>query len=287
MSMMFELSGITKVQSNSYSMGGFSSNFGADIFWSLQESSGGSYNDYLQVYGNYHPIMYTFYLAFKSYVLAAMVEELCKYYGFKMVEHPDFLSKTELEDALRYSYKEDSDDPQQKNLASFPRQDRGLRSKGSTITMAMIAVSLGFTCCENLVYIFAYGDMTLGNQIYILVLRSLLPVHPIAAALQSVKVCERELEGKKIGLAAVILPGLIFHGTYDFLLLWIDFLSNRNGSYTAGEDAEGVELNWSDFTALGFGFATIAVGFMYFVRQRRKQLVRLSRIDSRHQSGII
>lgn len=288
MSITFELSGITKVQSNSYSMSGFHTNFGADIDWSLQ-ASGGSYKGYLEVYGTDHPIMYTFYLAFKSYILAAMVEEVCKYYGFKMVEHPDFLTKTELEEAVRYTYAEDSDNVRQKQSASFPRQDRGFRSRATAITMAMVAVSLGFTCCENLVYIFAYGGMNIGNQIYILVLRSLLPLHPVAAALQSIKVCERELEGKKIGLSGVILPALIFHGTYDFLLLWIEFLSSRNGNYTAGQEAEGA-VTWLDFTALGLGFATIAVGFFHFVRLRRRQLSRLSRMDSQtsqNQSGII
>ena len=41
------------------------------------------------------PIM-LIYLVVKSYLTAALVEELCKYFSYKMVEHPDFLSEEEL-----------------------------------------------------------------------------------------------------------------------------------------------------------------------------------------------
>lgn len=41
------------------------------------------------------PIM-VIYLVVKAYLTAALVEELCKYFSYKMLEHPDFLSEEEL-----------------------------------------------------------------------------------------------------------------------------------------------------------------------------------------------
>jgi RsiW-degrading membrane proteinase PrsW (M82 family) len=291
MSIVFDLSGISLVQSNSYSMTNGSSGFG-DLWGAMQEASGGSsYRDYLHVYGREHPIFYTFYLLFKSFVLAALVEELCKYYAFKMVEHPDFLSQRELEEAAKYTYDEEESQESKRKSTSFPLHDRGAKSRGAAITVSMVAASLGFTCCENLVYIFVYGEATIGAQIFILVLRSLLPVHPVAAAIQSIRVCERELEGKKIGLGSVVLPGVLFHGAYDFVLMWIDFLGHRNGNYLAEEDDDLEEAaDWSDQIALGMGFIIVILGWVYYVRESRKQALRLQEIDkqsSRTQSRLL
>jgi hypothetical protein len=228
---------------------------------------------------------------FKSFVLAALVEELCKYYAFKMVEHPDFLSQRELEEAAKYTYDEEESQESKRKSTSFPLHDRGAKSRGAAITVSMVAASLGFTCCENLVYIFVYGEATIGAQIFILVLRSLLPVHPVAAAIQSIRVCERELEGKKIGLGSVVLPGVLFHGAYDFVLMWIDFLGHRNGNYLAEEDDDLEEAaDWSDQIALGMGFIIVILGWVYYVRESRKQALRLQEIDkqsSRTQSRLL
>lgn len=277
MSIIFNISGISQVQSNGYSM----SRSGLGGMWATMQSSGpSSYRDYLSVYGREHPIFYTFYLLFKSFFLAALVEELCKYYGYKMVEHPDFLSQRELEEATKSTCDEEGRPKRNRDPASFPLQDRGAQSRGAAITVSMVAASLGFTCCENLVYIFVYGDATIGAQIFILVLRSLLPVHPVAAAIQSMRVCEREIEGKKIGLGSIILPGVLFHGAYDFFLMWIDFLGHRNGNYLVEEDDVLEEAaDWSDPIALGMGFVILILGGVYYIGQSRKQTFRLQQID--------
>jgi RsiW-degrading membrane proteinase PrsW (M82 family) len=282
----FQISGIDQIQENSYSSIGES---GFANVWGVMDASGGpsSYRDYLHVYGREHPIFYTFYLLFNSFILAAMVEELCKYFGFRMVEHPDLMNQNELELAAnctsQNSSPDEMEDPQNPlEPPSFPFQNRGANSRGNAITVGMVSVALGFACCENLIYIFAYGDQTVPTELFILLLRTLLPVHPIAAALQSIQVCRQELEGAKLGLLRKILPGLIFHGTYDFCLLWIEFLAHRKGNYLEAnydDDALEESANSSDWISLFVGFGVLIGGFLLFFKQSRQQVARLKQLD--------
>ena len=48
---------------------------------------------------------------------------------------------------------------------------RKMQSIGSGITVAMVAVALGFATCENLIYIFVYSAKTLNDQIAVLIAR--------------------------------------------------------------------------------------------------------------------
>ena len=84
----------------------------------------------------------------------------------------------------------------------------------------MVSTALGFACCENLVYIFIYSPPSLDNQISTLLARSFFPVHPLCAAIQSIGVCRRDLEGdKRYGLGRIILPAFVLHGSFDFVLM--------------------------------------------------------------------
>lgn len=283
MTIIFQLSGIDQMEQNAYYSLGHNDGF-ANV-WANMDATGGpsSYRDYLHVYGREHPIVYTFYLLFNSFVLAAMVEELCKYFGFRMVEHPDFLSQKELQEAVKFTY---HPPPNEKGSQEkdFVLQDRGAQSKGAAITIGMVAASVGFACCENLVYIFAYGEQTFQLELAILILRSLLPVHPVAAALQSIQVCKRDVESTKLGLLKLILPGLIFHGLYDFCLLWVDFMANRKGSYTVSgngdDDIVEEAANASDWYSVFLGFFIVLGGYAYYRRQSQAQSMRLRRMDN-------
>lgn len=62
-------------------------------------SIGVSRTDYQQVFGYDHPVFYVFYIFIATFVVAAFIEELCKYFSYRMVEHPDFLPKAALEEA--------------------------------------------------------------------------------------------------------------------------------------------------------------------------------------------
>jgi RsiW-degrading membrane proteinase PrsW (M82 family) len=113
-------------------------------------------------------------LALNAFVVAALVEELCKYFGFWMVEHPDFLSPHDLDQlvgiSLTSSTEKDTvsaehgeaddalaqDSTTRVNTTAAPVSDKTLASTGAGITIAMVAAALGFACCENLMYIFVY-----------------------------------------------------------------------------------------------------------------------------------
>ena len=101
------IAGISQVQTNEYSGIGLvgssssssSSEFGvvgSDGTAQVTGSSGGpsSMRDFLSVYGREHPIFYTFVLFFNAFILSALIEELCKYFGYRMVEHPGMVKKS-------------------------------------------------------------------------------------------------------------------------------------------------------------------------------------------------
>jgi hypothetical protein len=274
------MSGIDLVEENGFSMK--EPDFG-NSWTSVQEVNYGgvNYRQYLQAYGNDHPVIYTVYVFVTSFILAAMIEELCKYFGYRMVDHPDFHTKAQVEGAMRWR---EEDGVQ--STACFEEQDRSFRSRGASITVSMVAVATGFACCENLVYIFIYGEATLASEVFILVARSLYPIHPIASALQSIGVCKRDVENDhRIRLGKIVLPGVLFHGLYDFSVIWITYLGNRQGSYVNEDDrvsfstAEGAEkMSTIVSTAILFG------GLCYYFRESRKQRQRLASLDGESTS---
>jgi hypothetical protein len=130
-----------------------------------------------------------------AYFVAALVEELCKYYGFRFVEHPDLLFLTGLDRTAQQtkssggldSYKYDSQlisnfssdhgcdseslDSRGRRKASKKRLNRTigddddevepelrtLQQQASAITTGMISVAVGLACAENCLYVFLLG----------------------------------------------------------------------------------------------------------------------------------
>ena len=147
-----------------------------------------------------------------AFVVAAMVEELCKYFGYWMVEHPDLLNDGELANGGGSCGAGGAE------AQGGGAVRRDLNSRGVGITAGMVATAIGFSCCENLKYVLASADV--GVELSTLAARSLLPVHALAAALQSVGVCRRDLEGDRSHrLGRIILPALLLHGSFDFFLM--------------------------------------------------------------------
>mmetsp|Transcript_4671 Transcript_4671/g.8908 ORF Transcript_4671/g.8908 Transcript_4671/m.8908 type:complete len:737 (-) Transcript_4671:14-2224(-) len=235
---------------------------------------------FLQTFGKDHPIFYTLYLLVASFVIAAFVEEMCKYFGYRMVEHPDFLSRREMEDAMNVVHGEfEEEDPDQSHPErhDFSKQRRSFQGHGAAVTVAMIAVAMGFTCCENLVYVFIYSGSSLETELSVLLARSFFPVHPLAAALQSIGVVERDVEGRRIShLGRIIGPAILFHGGYDFWLLWIDFMADKNGIYAKDDDSIATLPILFSFCA---SVVMIAGALWYFMRAARQQRDRLSAMD--------
>jgi len=124
-----------------------------------------------------YPLLFCIFLFVNAFLLVAFTEEVCKYFGFAMVTHPDFMSDEELQTAAENSVSDESDTGHQANDDSgytakyYPWSQPELHPTtpnlekrgniGSSITIAMVSVALGFACCENLIYIFVYN----GNSI--------------------------------------------------------------------------------------------------------------------------
>jgi hypothetical protein len=235
-------------------------------------------SSFLKTYGQDHPIFYTLYLLLVSFVVAAGVEEMCKYFSYRMVEHPDFISRRETEESMQVIYGEFDEEPDETRPArhDFSKQRRSLQAHGAAVTIAMVAVAIGFACCENLVYVFIYSGSSFSLEASVLFARALFPVHPLAAALQSINVVARDVEGQRpTPLGRILGPAVLFHGGYDFLIMWINFLAERNGIY---EDQDGM-LGWADFLSF-FSNVLVLVGTLfYFLHMSRRQRRRLAAMD--------
>jgi PrsW family intramembrane metalloprotease len=79
---------------------------------------------------------------------------------------------------------------------------------------------LGFACAENLLYVFVYTPPGLNQEISTLIVRCLFPIHPLAAAIQSLGVCRRELENdSSTQVGRILFPAWLLHGAFDFFLM--------------------------------------------------------------------
>ena len=163
--------------------------------------------------------------------------------------------------------------------------ERKLNSMGSAITIGMITVAMGFACCENLVYIFIYtgGSGNAGMEIATLLARSLFPVHPLCAAIQSINVCRRILEkDDSYGVGYIILPSLLLHGSYDFSLMLMSFLftdgsnddnNNEDNNDNADEDSS------IGLVSFLIAFGIVILGFTYYFIESNKQKKRLNSLE--------
>ena len=213
-----------------------------------------------------------------------------------MVEHPDFMTQREIEEAMAVVIQQGDDEGddeegmrrqeirrrQQQELEQldFSKQKKSVQSVGAAITLSMTCVAMGFTCCENLVYIFIYSGNSFGTHISVLIARSLFPVHPIAAALQSIYVIERDVEVTRTArLGRILTPAVIFHGTYDFFILWIEFLSERNGTY--------IEDTFDFAGVMSFAVSTLVIGsaVVFYLISASRQRSRLQVTDAGVDSG--
>jgi RsiW-degrading membrane proteinase PrsW (M82 family) len=235
--------------------------------------------NFLDVFGNEHPVFYTMMLMLEAFLMAAFVEELCKYFGYRMVEHPDFLTKDDLDQAMSVAHDEPSEEVedghprQHRECQDYSFQRKSLQAQGAAITLAMIAVAIGFTCCENLVYIFVYSGESVKAELTVLIARSCFPVHPISAALQSLGVVRRDLEADRSrALGRIILPAVLLHGGYDFFIMWIDFLSRRHG-VDADENPTAL------LVSLIVSVSAMLVALTWYFRESKLQRERLAAID--------
>jgi hypothetical protein len=259
--------------------------------------------DYAKSFGYDHPVLYIMYLIIATFGVAGFIEEMCKYYGYRMVEHPDFLTKVELEESTAIIHhqhgeldedelhddEERGNDRNNGNVRSMPIVDyanqlQSAQAMGAAISMAMVSVAIGFSCCENLMYIFIYAGKSVPLELGVLIQRSFFPVHPILAAIQSVGVCQRDVEkSKSTKVGRIILSAVIFHGMFDFLIALIDFIGKL-----VGRQVEEGDLRISNITELLTIVACVVVMFSalyFFYRRSNQQRDRLAEIDQQAAAG--
>ena len=132
---------------------------------------------------------------------------------------------------------------------------------------------------ENILQIFIYNRSSLRSEITTLIVKSLFPVHPIAAAIQSVYVCRRDLEkDPSISLGRIVLPSLVFHGTYDFTLMMITSSWQRSSKeqyFNQSGNVTGVAM--ASFAA---SLCIVLAGGLYYRISSRAQYARLQ-----HETG--
>jgi len=267
----------------------------------------------------------------KAFLMAAFVEEFAKYFGYWMIEHPDFLSpadmvvdtttttsttkgeghvKKVIPSAIRGShiFEEIILDEETQGGETVDTVDtditkdsdhqevhkRSLVSMGTTIMVAMVTTALGFACCENLIYIFGYGPSGVSNEISILAMRSLLPLHPIAAAIQSIGVIRRDIEGDmSYGIGRIIFPAFLYHGSFDFVLMFMTALDeihlfekiSGNESQQEEQKLDYLEQSENGIDSFYIAYTIFVLGIVYYVIQARAQRKRLIVLDTNCHSS--
>jgi len=170
----------------------------------------------------------------------------------------------------------ENDATKQHRVELHPAPARSSRSIGAGITVAMVSVALGFACCENLIYIFLYHGDSLQSEVVVLIFRSFFPVHPLCAAIQSIGVCKQQLENdRSIQLGRIIIPAIVLHGSYDFVIMLLSFL--------AGNEDGGNGNTWAISVALSSSI--IFVAWVWYVKESDAQTVRLDQMDTARKFG--
>jgi len=229
-----------------------------------------------------YPALFIIYEFVNAFIVAAVVEEMVKYFGYRMVVTPDLLPG-------RSAPSSRNGNDEGTAAVGGGNSAKSARSTGAGITVAMVSVALGFACCENLMYIFVYSPPSIGVEISTLLARSLFPVHPLCAAIQSIGVCRRDLEGdKRYGLGLIILPAILLHGSFDFVLMVAAYFMQVNTiKEGTGDDATAAPENEDGATedileqlpSILVVFGLVIVGYTYYVVQSRAQTRRLIAMD--------
>ena len=239
-------------------------------------------NDLAKQYAKDHIAVCAAFVFLNAFVVAALVEELSKYFGFWMIEHPDMMDTKDIVPA------EGSETPISPN--------RTLVSRGAATTIAMVAVAAGFACSENLLYVFVYTPPTITNEVATLVSRSIFPVHPLCAAIQSIGVVRRDLEGdSKCQLGRIVFPAILLHGAFDFVLMLMALLQTAKHPATNGTGGEKTDDTddvipdlhaASDLIPIAVSMGLVLIGCIYYCVAAGTQRKRLRELESSHEGDV-
>jgi hypothetical protein len=130
-------------------------------------------------------------------------------------------------------------------------------------------------------------------EIGTLLMRSMVPVHPVAAAIQSIGIIQRDIEGEG-GLGRALLPAILLHGIFDFAAMAMSVIAFEN--QTPSDDTEENDdygddsTNYADnppdpdlgtaLLTLLVGFGILLVGVFYYIVEAKRQRERLYALES-------
>ena len=108
----------------------------------------------------------------------------------------------------------------------------------------------------------------------------------MCAAIQSIGICRRDVEGDhKFQLGRSIFPAVLLHGSFDFVLIFMQLVSKvkdlgSEGNDTGNEEDEDVEIDLSQvIISLILPVSFVLVGVYYYICSSRAQKDRLDALD--------
>lgn len=126
------------------------------------------------------------------------------------------------------------------------------------------------------------------TEIGVLIVKSLFPIHPLCAAIQSIQVCKRDLENdSSIGVSRIVLLSVLLHGSYDAALLFINQSWQRtkkdNYFYEGSSNGKVGVAVISGITSM----LILATGILYYLMKSSAQYSRLKGKSARAKgSGV-
>lgn len=285
-----------------------------------------------------------------AYMVAAVLEELCKYYAFRAVEHPDLiflngldrseqdgtitnggavaypfaahkvqeLNREGLFEEFHASPSREKQQNQRSNLgdlihpeAEFENAHKDFRThrqKAMAITIGMISVAIGLACAENFIYVFVLGggpgsgnaDEATGDifqEWIVLFFRSIFPIHALGAALQSINMIRKFVEGEKddghrIGVGRIVLPAIILHGSFDAILMginvfietaWDNYLDEKEGNAGGGDPYNKFVVNLVAWIGIS---GVMLLGVLWYFVNYRSQRLRLIELEEKMKARL-
>lgn len=130
---------------------------------------------------------------------------------------------------------------------------------------------------------------SLANEVATPLARSIFPIHPLAAALQSIDgVCRRDLEGDgNVGLGRILFPAILLHGSFDFLLMVMALIQSVQASSESDDDDAATDddatpkstMIRDEMPSLVASVVIVIVGLIFHVWQAEAQRIRLHDLD--------
>lgn len=99
------------------------------------------------------------------------------------------------------------------------------------VLVCLISAALGFATAENIEYVFGAPDGTSSaanvflTELVVLFTRLLMPIHVICAVLQAAQLSKVVLGLQQMNTFQILLPAIMLHGSFDFLLFVVGAVS--------------------------------------------------------------